>query len=107
MCLYFQIADPFQVLVAANRAVHLNKTGKMTTKNVHSEVLFCLSASKNVRISILTSFPFALEPLLVLSLILVILYQCTCIKYKVFISYCFTIYLYSFLAASVLLEVFH
>ncbi|XP_060592868.1 EKC/KEOPS complex subunit TPRKB-like [Ruditapes philippinarum] len=42
------IADPFQVIVAANRAVHLYKTDKMTTKNVHSEILFCLSATKNI-----------------------------------------------------------
>lgn len=42
------IADPFQVLVAANRALHLYRIDKMTTKNVHSEVLFCLSSTKNI-----------------------------------------------------------
>ncbi|XP_053377401.1 EKC/KEOPS complex subunit TPRKB-like [Mercenaria mercenaria] len=42
------VADPFQVLVAANRAVHLHKIEKMTTKNVHSEILFCLSSTKNI-----------------------------------------------------------
>lgn len=42
------IADVFQVLTAANRALHLQKIGKMTTKNVHSEVLYCLAATKNI-----------------------------------------------------------
>lgn len=46
----FQISGYFQVIAAANKAVHLSKTEKMTTKNVHSEVLFCLSPTKNVRI---------------------------------------------------------
>ena len=45
---FFQIRDPFQVLVAANRAIHLNRNNKMMTKNVHSEILFCLSPTKNV-----------------------------------------------------------
>lgn len=42
------IVDPFQVLTAANKAVHLSQTNNMTTKNVHSEILFCLSPSKNI-----------------------------------------------------------
>ncbi|KAL4225881.1 hypothetical protein ACF0H5_013869 [Mactra antiquata] len=42
------ICDPFIVLTAANRAVYLDKTNKMTTKNVHSEVLYCLSPTKNI-----------------------------------------------------------
>lgn len=42
------IVDPFQVIVAANRAIHLNRQSKMMTKNVHSEILFCLSPTKNI-----------------------------------------------------------
>ncbi|XP_033746711.1 EKC/KEOPS complex subunit TPRKB-like [Pecten maximus] len=42
------ITDPFQVVVAANRAVHLNKVNKMMTKNVHTEILFSLSPTKNI-----------------------------------------------------------
>ncbi|OWF48330.1 EKC/KEOPS complex subunit Tprkb-like [Mizuhopecten yessoensis] len=42
------IIDPFQVIVAANRAVHLNKVNKMMTKNVHTEILFSLSPTKNI-----------------------------------------------------------
>ncbi|XP_022299190.2 EKC/KEOPS complex subunit Tprkb-like [Crassostrea virginica] len=42
------ILEPFQVMVAANRAIHLNRINKMMTKNVHSEVLFSLSPSKNI-----------------------------------------------------------
>lgn len=42
------ILEPFQVIVAANRAIHLHRLKKMMTKNVHSEVLFSLSPSKNI-----------------------------------------------------------
>ncbi|XP_048742816.2 EKC/KEOPS complex subunit TPRKB-like [Ostrea edulis] len=42
------ILEPFQVIVAANRAIHLQRVKKMMTKNVHSEVLFSLSPSKNI-----------------------------------------------------------
>ncbi|RUS78715.1 hypothetical protein EGW08_013536 [Elysia chlorotica] len=42
------IVDPFQVLTAANKAVHLWQTNNMITKNVHSEILYCLSPSKNI-----------------------------------------------------------
>ena len=43
-----KIMDPFQITVAANRAIHLNRQNKMMTKNVHSEILFCLSPTKNI-----------------------------------------------------------
>ncbi|XP_012940519.1 EKC/KEOPS complex subunit TPRKB [Aplysia californica] len=42
------VIDEFQVLVAANKALHLQHAGTMMTKNVHSEILFCLSPSKNI-----------------------------------------------------------
>ncbi|KAH9515193.1 hypothetical protein Btru_019474 [Bulinus truncatus] len=42
------IVDSFQVLAAANKAIHLYQTKSMMTKNVHSEILFCLSPSKNI-----------------------------------------------------------
>mmetsp|Transcript_13733 Transcript_13733/g.29302 ORF Transcript_13733/g.29302 Transcript_13733/m.29302 type:complete len:182 (-) Transcript_13733:124-669(-) len=42
------IADEFQILVAANKALHSNLKGSMTTKGLHTEVLFCLAASKSI-----------------------------------------------------------
>ncbi|XP_059152478.1 EKC/KEOPS complex subunit TPRKB-like [Physella acuta] len=42
------VIDSFQVLVAANKAVHLHRTNSMVTKNVHSEILYSLSPSKNI-----------------------------------------------------------
>ncbi len=45
----FQITDSFQVLVAANIAYSRFATGTLITKNVHSELVFVLAASKNVR----------------------------------------------------------
>lgn len=42
------IVDPIQVVIAANRAMHLNKVSKMMTKNVHTEILFSLSPTKNI-----------------------------------------------------------
>ncbi|PVD33059.1 hypothetical protein C0Q70_08507 [Pomacea canaliculata] len=42
------VMDPFLVIVAANKAVHSQKQGKMTTKTVHSEILFNLSPSRKI-----------------------------------------------------------
>jgi len=49
------VIDPFQVLVAANKAALNAKQNRLITKSVHTEVLFCLSMSKNISRS-LTEF---------------------------------------------------
>ena len=46
--LYFKILDPFQVLVAANKAWQTSENGAKKTKTVFSEVLYSLSISGNV-----------------------------------------------------------
>ncbi|XP_076473035.1 EKC/KEOPS complex subunit TPRKB-like [Babylonia areolata] len=42
------VMDEFLVTVAANKAVHAQRCGKMTTKTVHSEILFNLSAGRKI-----------------------------------------------------------
>lgn len=49
------IVDPFQVIVAANKAVVNEKFGKLTTRSIFAEILFNLSLSKNITQS-LTKF---------------------------------------------------
>ncbi|XP_038067470.1 EKC/KEOPS complex subunit Tprkb-like [Patiria miniata] len=43
------IVNPFQVLIAVNKALHVRKHGlRMHTRNINSEVLFNLSPMKNI-----------------------------------------------------------
>lgn len=42
------LLDEFQLVIAGTKAYHNKMTNSLITKNVHSELVFVLAASKNV-----------------------------------------------------------
>lgn len=48
------ILEPFHIVVAANKAAINEKFNQLVTKSLYSEVIFCLSISKNISQSLTT-----------------------------------------------------
>ena len=49
-CFFFQVLDMFQVVVACSKAIRSQSSGKLTTKNVYSEIIYNLSPNKKVSV---------------------------------------------------------
>lgn len=47
------VVDPFQVAVAANKAVLKEKAGTLVTKSLFTEILFAISSSTNISLSLI------------------------------------------------------
>uniref|UniRef100_A0A915K0E0 EKC/KEOPS complex subunit CGI121 n=1 Tax=Romanomermis culicivorax TaxID=13658 RepID=A0A915K0E0_ROMCU len=48
------ILEIFQLLAATNKAIHCNIYGNLATKNIHSEIVYCLSPTRNITESLVT-----------------------------------------------------